>query len=100
MPDYVAMEIPLDKEQYSLNLNTGVETSQDEDKGAKVEQFDKEQYSSNLNISVDTSQDGSEKVEQFDKEQYSSNLNTSVDISQDEDEDAKVEQSIMSRGLD
>jgi hypothetical protein len=45
VPDYVAMEIPLDKEQYSLNLNTGVDTSQDEDKSEKVEQFDKEQYS-------------------------------------------------------
>jgi hypothetical protein len=32
----------------------------------------------------------------LDKEQYSSNLNTSVETSQDEDEDAKVEQSIMS----
>jgi hypothetical protein len=58
VPDYVAMEIPLDKEQYSLNLNTGVDTSQDEDKSEKVEQFDKEQYSSNLNTNVKTSQDG------------------------------------------
>jgi len=44
VPDYVAMEIPLDKEQYSSNLNTNVKTSQDKDKdedkgeGEKVEQ--------------------------------------------------------------
>jgi hypothetical protein len=42
----------------------------------------------------------------LDKEQYSSNLNTNVKTSQDENEnenegeDEKVEQSIMSRGLD
>ncbi len=78
VPDYVAMEIPLDKEQYSLNLNTGVDTSQDEDKSEKVEQFDKEQYSSNLNTNVKTSQNENEN----------------------EGEDEKVEQSIMSRGLD
>ena len=78
VPDYVAMEIPPDKEQYSLNLNTSVDTSQDEDKSEKVEQFDKEQYSSNLNTNVKTSQDENEN----------------------EGENEKMEQSIMSRGLD
>ena len=52
VPDYVAMEIPLDKEQYSSNLNTNVKTSQDENEN------------------------------------------------ENEGEDEKVEQSIMSRGLD